>query len=303
LGLAFVAVSRLGDGGGGRFSLWSAIGLPVMLSIGPEGFDELLAGARAMDEHFASAPLERNAPVLLALVSAWNRVALPGATEAVIPYSDALRRLPAYLQQLQMESNGKSVDRDGRPVGYDTVAVTWGEPGTDAQHSFFQALHQGTAVHPVEFVVVIPDTQDPEGRGLALLANALAQAEGLMRGRSLEDSRSELIAQGHDPAAAAGLASHRVHPGNRPSTTLLMPALTPYHFGALLALYEHKTAVLGWLWRINSYDQWGVELGKQLATRTEAMLAGRTQIPKETDPSTADLVRRVATLLAARERR
>jgi glucose-6-phosphate isomerase len=199
-----------------------------------------------------------------------------------------------------MESNGKSVDVDGRPVACATMPVLWGEAGTDAQHSFFQALHQGTGVNPVEFVVPVPVRADPEGRGTALLANALAQAEALMRGRSLEESRAELAAQGLPEEEADTLARHRVHPGNRPSTTILLPRLTPHAFGALVALYEHKTAVLGWLWRINSYDQWGVELGKQLATRTEAMLDGRETPPSTMDASTADLIRRVRALLAAR---
>jgi len=299
-GLADEGIFPFWDWVGGRFSLWSAIGLPVMLSVGPEAFDAMLAGAREMDEHFAGAPSERNAPVLLALVSAWNRLRAEAGTEVVVPYCDALRRLPAYLQQLQMESNGKSVDVDGRPVACATMPVLWGEAGTDAQHSFFQALHQGTGAHPVEFVVPVPARADPEGRGTALLANALAQAEALMRGRGLEDSRAELLAQGLPADEADALARHRVHPGNRPSTTILLPRLTPHAFGALVALYEHKTAVLGWLWRINSYDQWGVELGKQLATRTEAVLDGREPPGASTDASTADLIRRVRAHMAAR---
>jgi glucose-6-phosphate isomerase len=299
-GLADEGIFPFWDWVGGRFSLWSAIGLPVMLSVGPERFDAMLAGARAMDEHFASAPLARNAPVLLALVTAWNRLALASGSEAVIPYCDALRRLPAYLQQLQMESNGKSVDVDGAPVAGATMPVTWGEPGTDAQHSFFQALHQGTDAHPVEFLLVLPGRRDPEGRDVSLLANGLAQAQGLMRGRSLEDSLAELLAQGADPQRAQRLAVHRVHPGNRPSTTILTGRLGPFSFGALLALYEHKTATLGWLWRVNSYDQWGVELGKQLATRAEALLHGEQRPGDDTDASTADLLRRVVEQLASR---
>jgi len=299
-GLADEAIFPFWDWVGGRFSLWSAIGLPVMLQVGAEGFDELLAGARALDEHFASAPLERNAPVLLALVSAWNRLALEGASEPVIPYCDALARLPAYLQQLQMESNGKSVDIDGHPVPLQTIPVVWGEPGTDAQHSFFQALHQGTTVHPVEFLVTIPQRPDPQGRDVALLANALAQAEALMRGRDLQASLAELLAGGTDPAQARSIAPHRVHSGNRPSTTILLESLTPYALGALIALYEHKTATLGWLWRINSFDQWGVELGKQLATRTEAVLTGEIPPADDTDPSTLDMIARVRALMAGR---
>jgi glucose-6-phosphate isomerase len=299
-GLADEAVFGFEEWVGGRFSVWSAIGLPVMLSIGPEDFRRLLAGANAMDRHFAEAPLEGNAPVLLALLSWWNRFALDGGSEAVVPYCDALRRLPAWLQQLQMESNGKSVDLDGRPILGPTAPVTWGEPGTDAQHSFFQALHQGTSVHPVEFVLAVPARPDPQGRDLALLANAVAQAEALMHGRGPEDALSSLRAQGLDEAGAARLAPHLVHPGDRPSTTLLLERLDPEHLGALLALYEHRTAVLGWLWNVNSFDQWGVELGKQLARDAEALLRGSDPLPPGLDPASAALLQRLRALLAAR---
>lgn len=299
-GLADDSIFPFWDWVGGRFSLWSAIGLPLMLAIGPDAFDQMLDGARAMDEHFAGAAPERNAPLLLALTTLWNRLALPGASEAVIPYCDALSRLPAYLQQLQMESNGKSVDMDGHPVALPTIPVIWGEAGTDAQHSFFQALHQGTAVHPVEFVIAVPAQPDAQRRDYALVANALAQAEALMRGRDLDTSRAELIASGVDESRAAALVAHRVHPGNRPSTTILLGELTPYSFGALIALYEHKTAALGWLWRINSFDQWGVELGKQLADRMEACLLGDASPPSDMDPSTASLLQRLREMLAKR---
>ena len=299
-GLSDEGIFPFRDWVGGRFSMWSAIGLPVMLLAGPEAFDQMLEGAREMDEHFVSTPVETNAPVRLALLSAWNRLVLPGATEPVIPYCEALRRLPAYLQQQQMESNGKSVDMDGDPVVCDTASVVWGEAGTDAQHSFFQALHQGTAIHPVEFVVPVPSAADPDGRGNALLANALAQAEGLLRGRSEQACLDELLARGVPAPRAATLARHRALKGNRPSTTILLSRLTPHAFGALVALYEHKTAVLGWLWRINSYDQWGVELGKTLAARAEALIDGREQPSADLDASTADLVHRIRRVLAAR---
>ena len=299
-GLEDEAIFGFEDWVGGRFSLWSAIGLPVMLSIGPEGFRRLLAGANAMDRHFAEAPPERNAPVLLALLSWWNRFALDGGSEAVVPYCDALRRLPAWLQQLQMESNGKSVDLEGRPVRGPTAPVTWGEPGTDAQHSFFQALHQGPSVHPVEFVLAVPAQPDPQGRDLALLASAIAQAEALMHGRSLEDAFASLRAQGLDEERAALLAPHLVHPGNRPSTTLLLERLDPERLGALLALYEHRTAVLGWLWNVNSFDQWGVELGKQLALGSEALLRSEGPLPEGLDPASAALLERLRKVLAAR---
>ncbi len=261
---------------GGRYSLWSAIGLPLMVAIGAAAFDELLAGARAVDEHFRSAPIERNAPAMLALVSLWNSLVLGAQSEAVIPYSAPMGRLPAYLQQLQMESNGKGVDSDGNAVDYPTGAVIWGEPGTDAQHSFFQALHQGPAVVPVDFILVAPPPGPLSSAAAKLLANGLAQAEALLRG----DSEPE------NP--------HRRFPGNRPSTTILLDALAPRAFGALLALYEHKTASLGWLLRINSFDQWGVELGKRVALRIEALLTDPgLAMPSDMDPSTAALVARL----------
>ncbi|MGD9945631.1 MAG: glucose-6-phosphate isomerase [Burkholderiaceae bacterium] len=262
-GLAADAIYPFPDGVGGRFSLWSAIGLPVMLMIGPGHFRRLLDGAHALDRHFAEAPPARNAPLLLALVSLWNTLTELGGTEAVVPYSDALRRFPAYLQQLQMESNGKRVDRDGCVISGPTAPVIWGEPGSDAQHSFFQALHQGPRAHPVDFVIAIPQHDDPESRAVGLLANALAQSEALLLGR---DAAS--------PAGAADdpLAVHRSCPGNRPSNIVLLPRLDPFSLGALLALYEHKTAALGWLWRIDSFDQWGVELGKLMATELEPQI-------------------------------
>lgn len=279
-GLVDEAIFPFSDWVGGRYSLWSAIGLPVMLAIGPEGFDAMLAGAHALDCHFAEMPWERNAPVMMALLSLWNADALGSQTEAVIPYAQALARLPAYLQQLQMESNGKTVDIDGAPIITPPAPVIWGEPGTDAQHSFFQQLHQGPQPQPVDFVLVQPAPNDPQDRGLGLAANALAQAEALLRG------------------APDAVDPHRRYEGNRPSSTILLEALDPACFGALLALYEHKTAALGWLMRINSFDQWGVELGKRIATRHEALLADPDADLAELDPSTADLLRRMRRTLA-----
>ena len=258
-GLAPDALFPMWDWVGGRYSLWSAIGLPIALSIGASKFRAMLEGAHAMDRHFREAPLEHNAPVLMALVSLWNRLVLDGGTEVVVPYSDALRSLVTYLQQLQMESNGKRIGRDGEPVPWETVPAIWGSTGTDAQHSFFQALHQGTSVHPVDFIVIVPGAADDEHRGRALLANALAQVEALACGRQSDDA---------DPL----LAKHRSTPGNRPSSVLLLERLDARSFGALIALYEHKTASLGWLWEIDSFDQWGVELGKVLASDIEPML-------------------------------
>jgi len=286
-GLAEASIFPFRDWVGGRYSLWSAIGLPVMLSVGPKHFRDMLAGAHAMDRHFAEAKLAGNAPVLLALVSLWNTMALPGSTEVVVPYSDALRSLTAWLQQLQMESNGKRVDRDGRPVEGPTAPVVWGGPGTDAQHSYFQALHQGTGVHPVDFVVVVPSGRDPEGRGDALLANALAQRDALLYGRDTAAPGSG------DDTRAAWLAAHRACPGNRPSSLILLDRLDPARFGALLALYEHKTAVLGWLWDIDSFDQWGVELGKLLASDIEPLLDPARELPADVAPDLRALLVRI----------
>jgi len=284
-GLEQSSIFPFRDWVGGRYSLWSAIGLPVMLAVGPANFRAMLAGAHAMDRHFAEAPPARNAPLLLALVSLWNTLALDGATEVVVPYSDALRSLTAWLQQLQMESNGKRVDRDGAPVAWPTAPVVWGGPGTDTQHSFFQALHQGTGVHPVDFVVVVPARRDPEGRGDALLANALAQREALLHGRD---------GSGGDPGdGAAWLAAHRACPGNRPSSLVLLDRLDPARFGALLALYEHKTAALGWLWNVDSFDQWGVELGKLLAGDIEPLLDPARELPADMAPDLRGLLARI----------
>lgn len=239
---------------GGRYSLWSAVGLPVMLQIGADAFESMLAGARAMDQHFITAPCLENAPMMLALVSAWNASLLQSGTEAVIPYSDALRRFAAHLQQLQMESNGKSVTAQGLPVARPTMPVVWGEPGTDSQHSFFQALHQGVAIHPVDMVIVGDATDtDPWLRARALNANAVAQAQALSLGH-----------QDGDP--------QRIHPGGRPVTLIHLARLDPAGLGALVALFEHKTVCLGWLWGLNPFDQWGVELGKRLAVGMETRL-------------------------------
>ncbi|MCZ7558758.1 MAG: glucose-6-phosphate isomerase [Burkholderiaceae bacterium] len=294
-GLAPESIFPFRDWVGGRYSLWSAIGLPAMLSAGPEPFRAMLAGAHAMDRHFAEAPLAANAPVLLALVSLWNTLALPGATEVVVPYSDALRSLTAWLQQLQMESNGKRVGRDGAPVAWPTAPVVWGGPGTDVQHSFFQALHQGTGVHPVEFIVAVPSGPDPEGRGDALLASALAQREALLHGRSGTEGESAAQRAPHEGAnnAPDWLAAHRACPGNRPSSLIVLDRLDPERFGALLALYEHKTAALGWLWDIDSFDQWGVELGKKLAAEIEPLLDPARELPAQLAPDLRALLARI----------
>ena len=239
---------------GGRYSLWSAIGLPLAISIGAEGFRQLLAGAHAMDEHFRTAPLEQNLPVRLGLLDVWHRNFHGFASRSIAPYSSPLRRLPAYLQQLEMESNGKRVDADGQALPFDTAPVLWGEPGTNGQHAYFQMLHQGTTVVPVEFVAVKKAAKSLPGHHTKLLANALAQAQALMNGKIDE-------------------GGHKHFPGNRPSTFLLLDELTPASLGALIALQEHRVFVSGSVWGINSFDQWGVELGKVLAKDMEARLA------------------------------
>ncbi len=252
---------------GGRYSLWSAIGLPVMLAIGPERFRELLAGAEAMDHHFRTAPFEDNLPVLLALIGLWHRDVCGYVSRAIIPYDQRLARLPAYLQQLDMESNGKSVTRDGQPVGQPTGPIVWGEPGTNAQHAFFQLLHQGTEIVPVEFLIAA-EGHEPQLRAHheLLVASCLAQSEALMRGRTLEEATAQLRAKGLPEAEVAALAPHRVFPGDRPSVTLAYRQLDPYTLGRLIALYEHRVFVEAAVWNINAFDQWGVELGKEMAT-------------------------------------
>ncbi|MFT3973076.1 MAG: glucose-6-phosphate isomerase [Amaricoccus sp.] len=244
---------------GGRYSVWGAIGLPVMIAIGPDDFAEFLTGANEMDRHFCEAPLARNMPVLLALIGIWHRNALGYATRAILPYDNRLSRLPAYLQQLDMESNGKSVTLDGAPVTTATGPIVWGEPGTNGQHAFYQLIHQGTNVIPCEFMVAAVGHEPAlEHHHLLLIANCLAQSEALMRGRTLAEAEKTV----KDPA----LAPHKVFPGNRPSTTLVYTELTPRTLGRIVALYEHRVFVEGVIWGINSFDQWGVELGKELAT-------------------------------------
>ncbi len=276
---------------GGRFSVWSAVGLSCAIALGWEAFEEFLAGAAAMDAHFVTASLERNAPVLLALAQIWNRNGMARGARAVVPYAQRLRLLPAFLQQLEMESNGKRVRADGRPVLRATAPVVFGDAGTNGQHAFFQLLHQGTDVIPVEFIAVAEAADGPSDMQNKLLANCLAQAEALLVGRDHADVVAELKAKRMAAAEISALAPQRTFPGNRPSSLILMDALTPRTLGALLALYEHKTFVEGVVWGINSFDQWGVELGKSLATRILGELEGGERLPH--DPSTAVLVARL----------
>jgi glucose-6-phosphate isomerase len=270
---------------GGRYSLWSAIGLPIALAIGMDEFEALLAGAHAMDRHFATAPLDRNLPVLLGLIGIWNANFLGCPALALIPYDQGLSRFPAHLQQVDMESNGKSVTRDGRPVPAPTGPVIFGEPGTNGQHAFFQLLHQGTRVIPVDFIVPTR-SRKPIGRHhQLLLANALAQAEALMRGKTEAEARAELEAQGLSGAELDRLLPHKLFPGNRPSNTILLREVNPYTLGALTALYEHKIFVQGCIWGVNSFDQWGVELGKQLAG---SILKGWEEVDAQSSINSSD---------------
>ncbi len=265
-GIAPERVFPFNDWVGGRFSLWSAIGLSLALSLGWERFRALLDGAAAMDRHFLETPLERNLPVLLALTEAWHVNGLNLNRRAVLPYDERLRRLPAHLQQLEMESLGKRVHLDGSAVTGGTGPVVFGEPGTSAQHSFMQLVHQGPKPVPVDFILVAkPDHSHAENHRI-LLANGLAQAEALLMGRDAAGVEADMRAAGADEATIARLLPHRIFPGNRPSVTIVLPSLDPASLGALIALYEHKVFVLGAIWRINPFDQWGVELGKVLAT-------------------------------------
>ncbi|AHF05021.1 glucose-6-phosphate isomerase [Marichromatium purpuratum 984] len=250
---------------GGRYSLWSAIGLPIALAVGFERFVELLEGAHAIDEHHRTAPLERNMPVLLGLIGVWYANFAGARTHAVLPYDQSLRLLPAYLQQGDMESNGKRVGRDGETLEHTTGPVVWGEPGTDGQHAFYQLIHQGTQLIPADFIGAARSHHELGDHHDKLMANCFAQTEALMRGRTLDEARAELRAAGLSDERVEALAPHRVFPGNRPTNTLLMERLTPFTLGALIALYEHRIFTQGVIWGINSFDQWGVELGKQLA--------------------------------------
>ena len=250
---------------GGRYSLWSPVGLSIALAAGWDRFQAMLDGAWSMDKHFRDAPLRRNLPVLLALVGIWHVNALGCATQCVLAYDDRLRRLPAHLQQVEMESNGKRVTLAGEPTAWDTCPILFGEPGTNAQHSFIQLVHQGTRVVPVDFILAANADHDRPEAHRALAANAFAQAEALMVGKSEAAIRAEMAAKGAPQAEIDAIAPHRVAPGERPSNTILFERLDAFSLGRLIALYEHKVAVQGCLWGIDSFDQWGVELGKVLA--------------------------------------
>ena len=298
-GIAGADVLPIWDWVGGRFSLWSAVGLPIAIGSGWESFVELLAGAASVDTHFRDAPLERNLPVLLALIDLWNTRAFGYSQRVVVPYAHALALLPAHLQQVALESNGKSVGRDGSAVEGATAPALWGGPGSDSQHAFFQWLHQGTQPVPVEFVVPVRAAHPLGDQQDTLIANALAQAQALMIGRPLAVVRAELAAGGLAPATVEAQAPHRVCPGDRSSTMLLLPELNARRLGQLLALYEHRVFVEGVLLGINSFDQWGVELGKALAGPLAAALRDGARLDGA-DASTRGVVAHVRALLQRR---
>ena len=257
---------------GGRYSLWSAIGLSIALYVGMDRFEELLAGAHEMDLHFRSAPLEKNMPVVLAMLGIWYHNFFDADSHAILPYDEHLHRLPAYLQQADMESNGKRITRNGDVTDYATGPIIWGEPGTNGQHAFFQLIHQGTLLIPADFLTAVNPHHTLHEQQQILFSNYIAQTEALMRGKSEAEAREELTTDGLGEADIDELLLHKVFPGNKPSNSLLYPRLTPHLLGMLIALYEHKIFVQGIIWRINSFDQWGVELGKQLAKKIQAEL-------------------------------
>jgi glucose-6-phosphate isomerase len=274
---------------GGRYSLWSAIGLPIALAVGYENFAELLAGAHDTDEHFRDAPLEQNLPVILGLLGVWYIDFAGARSQAILPYDQYLEYFSAYLQQGDMESNGKHVTRDGVRVDYATGPVVWGQPGTDGQHAFYQLIHQGTELIPCDFIAPVHSHNPVGDHHAKLLANCFAQTEALMGGRTLEEAKQEMRATGLPEAEVERLAPHRQFDGNRPTNTILMDRVTPRTLGALIALYEHKIFVQGIVWGINSFDQWGVELGKKLAgVILGELIAGR--VSGDHDASTKALL-------------
>ncbi|HFA5959473.1 TPA: glucose-6-phosphate isomerase [Neisseria gonorrhoeae] len=274
---------------GGRYSLWSAIGLPIMLYLGEENFIEMLNGAHLMDRHFINTPLKRNLPVILALIGIWYINYYGGGSHVIAPYDQHLHRLPKFIQQLDMESNGKQVTLDGKAVGHETSPIIWGETGINGQHAFFQLLHQGTHITPIDLIASLEKRSNLPGHHEILLANVFAQAEAFMCGKTPDEVRAELKAQGMDEARIEELVPHKIFSGNRPTNLILMDKVNPRNMGSLIAMYEHKTFVQGIIWGINSFDQWGVELGKQLAKTILGELTGETE-PQKHDSSTERLI-------------
>ncbi|WP_038311107.1 glucose-6-phosphate isomerase [Kingella kingae] len=275
---------------GGRYSLWSAIGLPIMLYLGEQNFIELLEGAHLMDEHFINTPLEQNLPALMGLLGVWYINFYGAGSHVIAPYNQHLHRLPKYIQQLDMESNGKQVQMNGTAVPTDTGPIIWGETGINGQHAFFQLLHQGTHVTPIDLIASLEKRSNLPGHHEILLSNVFAQAEAFMRGKTPDEARAELQAQGLPADQIEALVPHKTFSGNRPTNMILLDKLTPRNMGSLIATYEHKVFVQGVIWGINSFDQWGVELGKQLAKTILAELTGDVE-PQQHDASTARLIR------------
>ncbi|WP_105103654.1 glucose-6-phosphate isomerase [Microbulbifer pacificus] len=288
-GIAAQNIFPMWDWVGGRYSLWSAIGLPIALACSFEVYSDLLKGANAMDRHFAEAEFAQNLPVLMALIHFWYRQCWGATSLAVLPYAQRLAKFPAWLQQLDMESLGKSVTRDGQPLTYPSGSVIWGAEGSNGQHSFHQLLHQGTDMIPADFVAIKQPTSELKEQHQWLLSCCLSQSQALLRGKSLAEARKELEASGHTHKEVHQLAPHKVVPGNRPSNTLVVEKLDPFHLGALLALYEHKVFTFGCLLDINPFDQWGVELGKVLGNGVHDAIEG--EIPEDWDGSTAHLLK------------
>lgn len=289
-GIAEENIFDMWDWVGGRFSLWSAIGLPIVLSLGFETFADLLQGAYEMDQHFQSAPLDQNAPVILALVGIWNRNFLGYPAHALLPYDQCLHRFPAYMQQAEMESNGKSVNWAGEPLTYGSVPLVWGEVGINGQHAFYQMLHQGTDIIPADFIGSVKPTIAVEGHHDGLMANFFAQTQALMQGIDADQVRRELAAKGMASERIEEIVEHKVHRGNRPTNTLLLNKVDARTLGSLIALYEHKIFVQGIIWRIHSFDQWGVELGKVLAAGIQPELALDKPVNPKHDASTRSLM-------------
>ncbi len=287
-GIAAENIFPMNDWVGGRFSLWSTVGLSICLAIGPKNFEDLLQGAGKMDEHFRTADFKENMPVILALITVWYNNFWEVETEAIIPYSQYLRNLPAYLQQAIMESNGKGVDQNGKPVDYQTGNIIWGASGTNAQHAFFQLMHQGTKMIPADFIGFAKPLHQGNDHQDKLMSNFFAQTQALMQGKNAETVREELTQQGKSPEEIEALLPFKVFEGNRPSNTLFIEQLTPANLGSLVALYEHRIFVQGIIWNIYSYDQWGVELGKQLANNILKDF-DKKQIDHH-DPSTQELI-------------
>jgi len=280
---------------GGRYSLWSAIGLPIALYLGMDNFERLLEGGYTMDKHFREQPLAENMPVIMAMLGVWYVNFFDAASQAVVPYDHSLGRFTSHLQQLDMESNGKTVNRQGKRISYETGPVIWGTPGTNGQHAYFQLIHQGTQLIPVDFILPVNSHYPEVEHQNILLANGLAQSEALMKGKTAEEVRSELIKKGYEGDALDALLPHKVFTGNRPSNTLMLPLLTPEMLGKLTALYEHKVFVQGVVWNVNSFDQWGVELGKQLAKEITPELEDDATI-SDHDSSTVGLIKKIREL-------